>query len=319
MPDDLSPKRGAVFQLSRRFILLFFLPAILLLSACEKNKEAAAETPVSQVDQAALSDLNTVALPISGSSPEGGDAIGNSDLAPLDECLKAARVVGLGEATHGTREFFEMKHRVFKYLVEKHGLRAFAFECDYAESIFFDRYINGGPGEINELMTTRMHFWTWRTVEVRALLEWMRSYNIGKNDAEKTHYIGVDCQFNTYQALLLRQYLRVVSPAFLSQVDPLLTEMESLRDSDYKTMDEAVFNDDKRRLDDLYSAFSAKEEEFVPLSSKFEFEQTRQLVRSLSQVHDYKYSLNNLNDGSKRDPYMAANALWILDFMGGSS
>jgi erythromycin esterase len=300
------------------FIRLLFLTALLLFLSCEAKKEALEQTPASQVDQAALNDLNSVAHPISGSSPQGGDAIGNSDLSPLDD-LKATRVVGLGEATHGTHEFFEMKHRLFKYLVEKHGFKAFAFECDYGESIFFDRYINGGAGDIDELMRTRMHFWTWRTSEVRALLEWMRSFNIGKGDAEKIHYIGVDCQFTTYQGMLLRQYLGSVSSAFLSELDPLLSELEGLQDSQYKTMEEAVFNDYKQRQDDLYRTLSAKEKEFVPLSSKFEFELARQLARSLSQVHEYKYSYYKLNDYSKRDLYMAENTLWILDLLGGAS
>lgn len=319
----VEKRNSIILRLQRRFILCLFLTPTLLFLSCEAKKEtpappALAQPPASQVDQAALSDLNSIAHSISGSSPQEGDAIGNSDLSPLDD-LKQARVVGLGEATHGTREFFEMKHRIFKYLVEKHGFKAFAFECDYGESIFFDRYINGGPGDIDELMRTRMHFWTWRTIEVRELLEWMRSFNTGKAEAEKIHYIGVDCQFKTYQGLLLRQYLGSVSSAYLSEVNPLLSELEGLEDSQYKTMEEAVFNNYKQRLDDLYRTLSAKEKEFVPLSSKFEFELARQLAKSLSQVHDYKYSYNKFNDYSKRDSYMAQNTLWVLDLLGGSA
>jgi erythromycin esterase len=315
-------KRNSIVSVFQRRLILFFFPAALLFFlSCEAKKETPtqpAQPPASQVDQAALSDLNNVTHALSGSSPYQGDAIGNSDLSPLDD-LNAAHVVGLGEATHGTREFFEMKHRIFKYLVEKHGFKAFAFECDYGESIFFDRYINGGPGDIDELMRTRMHFWTWKTIEVRALLEWMRSFNTAKAEAEKIHYIGVDCQYKTYQPMLLRQYLGAVSSSYLSEVDPLLGELEGLEDSQYKTMEEAVFNTYKRRLDDLYGTLSAKEKEFVPLSSKYEFELARQLAKSLSQVHDYKYAYNKLNDYSKRDFYMAQNTLWVLDLLGGSA
>jgi erythromycin esterase len=174
MHDDGSVKRDFIIsRLQRRSIHLLFLTVLLPFLSCEPKKETLAQPAPPQVDQGVLGDLNNIAQSISSSSSQEGDAIGNSDLAPLDD-LKQARIVGLGEATHGTREFFEMKHRIFKYLVEMHGFKAFAFECDYGESVFFDRYINGGPGDIDELMKTKMHFWTWRTVEVRALLEWIR-------------------------------------------------------------------------------------------------------------------------------------------------
>jgi erythromycin esterase len=314
----VETRPSIISKLQRRLILLLFPAALLFFLSCESKKETSEQPTPPQIDQPALNSLNSVALPLSGSSPQQGDAIGNSDLALLDD-LDEARLVGLGEATHGTLEFFEMKHRIFKYLVEKHGFKAFAFECDYGESIFFDRYVSGGPGDIDELMTTRMHFWTWRTVEVRALLEWMRSYNAGKADAEKIHYIGVDCQFKTYQATLLRQYLGPIASSLLSEIDPLLSEMEGVQDSEYKTMEEAAFNSFKQGLEDFYQALTAKEIELVPLSSKFEFELARQLVRSLLQVHTHKYAYNKLNDYSKRDLYMAENTLWVLDLLGGSS
>ena len=314
----IGKRSPIIFGLQRGFIAFLCLITILFFLSCETKKETPEQPAPSQVDEQALSGLNSVALSISGSSPQQGDAIGNSDLAPIDD-LKEARVVGLGEATHGTHEFFEMKHRIFKYLVEKHGFKAFAFECDYGESIFIERYINGGPGDIDELMRTRMHFWTWKTIEVRALLEWMRSYNAGKVAADRIHYIGVDCQFKTYQPMLLREYLGPISPAFLSEVNPLLSEMESLPDSQYISMEEAAFNSYKQRLDDLYKNLSTKEKEFVPLSSKFEFEQARQLARSLLQVHEYKYASHKLYDDSKRDLYMAQNTLWVLELLGDSS
>ena len=66
--------------------------------------------------------------------------------------IDEARVVGLGEATHGTREFFRLKHRVFQYLVERAGFRTFAIEAVFEPAIRIDRYIKGGEGDVEALV-----------------------------------------------------------------------------------------------------------------------------------------------------------------------
>lgn len=82
----------------------------------------------------------------------------NNDLGFLDSIADKS-IVALGEATHGTAEFFNAKHRIFKYLVEKHNFKIFAFEADFGESIFINDAIQrGAKNEIEELMKTKMHF-----------------------------------------------------------------------------------------------------------------------------------------------------------------
>jgi erythromycin esterase len=55
-----------------------------------------------------------------------------------------ARIIGLGEATHGSKEFFDAKHRIFRYLVENHGIKVFAFEADFGESLYLNEAIQKG-------------------------------------------------------------------------------------------------------------------------------------------------------------------------------
>lgn len=61
-----------------------------------------------------------------------------------------ARVIGLGEATHGNIEFQQLKLEVFKVMVEKYGVRAFALEGDYGGCEEVNRYIHGGSGTAQE-------------------------------------------------------------------------------------------------------------------------------------------------------------------------
>ncbi len=98
------------------------------------------------------------------------------DLAPLTAMVGSAHVVGLGEDTHGTHEFFTLKHRMVKHLVTKMGFNLFAIEATSLEADDVNRYVLGGPGDPKALLS-RLYFWTWRTQEVLDLIEWMRAYN----------------------------------------------------------------------------------------------------------------------------------------------
>lgn len=168
-------------------ILLVFLT----IWSCTKTPDG----PELDPDTQALVDILLDELEPLSDHPLGWE---DQDLRWLDPLVNKS-VVGLGEATHGTAEFFEAKHRIFRYLMENHGYKVYAFEADFGESIYIDEAIQkGNAGEIGSLMNAKMHFWTWKTEEVKALLEWMCTYNQGKAEEDKIHYVGVDCQFNTY-------------------------------------------------------------------------------------------------------------------------
>ncbi len=131
----------------------------------------------------------------------------DEDLRWLDP-MAGKSVIALGEATHGTAEFFNAKHRIFKYLVENHGYKVFAFEADFGESIFINEAVQeGSTDQIDALMKSKMHFWTWKTEEVKDLLEWMCEYNKGLPESERVQYMGVDCQFNTHHPDMIMEYL----------------------------------------------------------------------------------------------------------------
>ena len=158
----------------------------LIFTACrEKTVDpiTPSPTPIVQVTNE-QAKLNSLIMPLKKSALDLSD----EELKVLDE-LKSASIIGLGEATHGTKEFFEMKHRLFKYFVENFNHKYFAFEMDYAESLIFDEYVQTGKGDIVQLMKDKMYFWTWNTVEVKNLLEWMKNYNQGKAEADRVFWL----------------------------------------------------------------------------------------------------------------------------------
>ena len=115
----------------------------------------------------------------------------------------SVRVIGLGEATHGNVEFQQLKLDVFKLMVEKYGVRAFALEGDYGGCEAVNRYIHGGPGTAQEAAAA-IGFPIYRTKEMVQLIDWMRKYNSTAKEGEDLRFYGFDMQLYecSYQYLL---------------------------------------------------------------------------------------------------------------------
>jgi erythromycin esterase len=132
--------------------------------------------------------LASVAKPFATDAP-GANL---DDLAELGSIIGTARVAAFGEATHGTREFFRMKHRAFEYLVERHGFTHFTIEATMPESRAMDRFVTHGEGDPEKLLSN-LYFWTWNTQEVMDLVRWMRAYNV-RVGAPRLRFVGFDMQ-----------------------------------------------------------------------------------------------------------------------------
>ena len=122
---------------------------------------------------------------------EGVDAgAGFRDMEPLRNVWRGVRMVALGEATHGTSEFFRMKHRVTEFLVTEMGFRHFAMELSPRAGKRIDDYIQGDTAA-NPAASLG---WPWGTREVAKMFEWMRWYNASVPDADRLHFHGIDYQ-----------------------------------------------------------------------------------------------------------------------------
>ncbi len=115
----------------------------------------------------------------------------------------SVRIIGLGEATHGNVEFQQLKLDVFKLMVGKYGVRAFALEGDYGGCEAVNRYIHGGPGTAQEAAAA-IGFPIYRTKEMAQLIDWMRKYNATAKEGEDLRFYGFDMQLYecSYQYLL---------------------------------------------------------------------------------------------------------------------
>lgn len=147
------------------------------------------------------------------------------DLASLRALVGDARIVGLGEGTHGTREFFQMKHRITEYLASELGFRYFAIEASMPEAYRLNDYVLHGVGDPRALIRG-MYFWTWRTQEVLDMVEWMRRFNAsGKGHVE---FLGFDMQTPDTALAIVRRWCVRNDPASAVVCDSLAGDLPRL-------------------------------------------------------------------------------------------
>src|SRR5881275_2427387 len=92
-----------------------------------------------------------------------------------------ARVVLLGEASHGTSEFYRARAAITRRLIERHGFNIVAVEADWPDAANVDRFVRHRPRrEGEEAAFRRFPTWMWRNEEVEAFISWLRGHNEGR-------------------------------------------------------------------------------------------------------------------------------------------
>lgn len=109
--------------------------------------------------------------------------------------LGAARVVLLGESSHGTSEFYRARAAITRRLVERHGFTIVAVEADWPDAAQVDAVVRGGrrPSSADGPPFKRFPTWMWRNREVADLMDWMRGHNARIDDpARRAGFHGLD-------------------------------------------------------------------------------------------------------------------------------
>ena len=104
-----------------------------------------------------------------------------------------ARVVLLGEASHGTSEFYRARAAITQRLIEEHGFTVVAVEADWPDAASIDRYVRGRPRrEGEEAPFQRFPTWMWRNTDVDAFVQWLKRRNEGRPQEEMAGFHGLD-------------------------------------------------------------------------------------------------------------------------------
>jgi protein-L-isoaspartate(D-aspartate) O-methyltransferase len=104
-----------------------------------------------------------------------------------------AKVVLLGEASHGTSEFYRARAAITKRLIERHGFNIVAVEADWPDAASVDRYVRGRPRrEGEEAPFQRFPTWMWRNKDVDSFVRWLKQRNDGLPQEEMAGFYGLD-------------------------------------------------------------------------------------------------------------------------------
>jgi erythromycin esterase-like protein len=123
------------------------------------------------------------------------------------------RVVLLGEASHGTAEFYRARAAISRHLIEHHGFDVVAVEADWPDAAVLDAHVRLRPRrDGSEPPFQRFPTWMWRNTEVAAFLDWLRGFNADRARERQAGFYGLDI-YNmgaSIQAVL----------TYLDEVDP---------------------------------------------------------------------------------------------------
>src|SRR6266705_288280 len=104
-----------------------------------------------------------------------------------------ARVVLLGEATHGTSEFYRARAAITRRMIEQHGFTIVAVEADWPDAAAADRYVRHRPARASvEPPFQRFPTWMWRNADVEVFLGWMRTHNDKLKPERRAGFFGLD-------------------------------------------------------------------------------------------------------------------------------
>lgn len=234
---------------------------------------------------------------------------GFDDMAPLRARLKDARIVAMGEATHGTREFQQLKVRMFRFLVENLGFTVFGLETNWPESLTVNDYVLGGDVD----PTAGLGFLWWQTEDMFALLRWMRQYNQDSAHTRKLKFYGFDMQMPGLAETNVLDYLRRVAP---EAVDATAKVFEVLGRSGENSQYEAASAEVKRHTAEslavLLRRFDERKSEWVRRSSQQDWAMARQNMVTVKAA-EVKLASQDERGRAFRDRGMAENVKWILD------
>ena len=129
-----------------------------------------------------------------------------------------ASLVLLGEATHGTSEFYRARAAISRFLIRNHGFNIIAVEADWPDAARIDRYVrHHAPEPSREQAFARFPSWMWRNQEVLEFASWLRDENQQRPDTARVEFRGLDIYSLRASMAAVLAYLDRVDPAAARQ------------------------------------------------------------------------------------------------------
>lgn len=247
------------------------------------------------------------------------------DLDPLISKLSDSRVVLLGEASHGTHEYYTWRTAISKRLIEEHGFNCIAVEGDWPDFYRVNRYVkhytnsNGSAVEVLKKFN-RWPTWMWGNWEIEALINWLHKHNDNLHARKRVGIYGLDVYslWESMQAIM--DYLKTHDPSLITSAkralgcfEPFGDEMgmayaRSLHRFAPKTCEDEVVNllrDIKQRVQSFNTDIEAS----------LNMEQNAHIAKNAEKYYRSMIGANQ-SSWNIRDHHMMDTLKRLLDFHG---
>jgi len=270
-------------SVSRKLILLFVLLTVQSFYSQSSQNSA--------IDDNEKEYLRKFVYPLQSYEPEIGF---KEDSLIFNQFFSKAKIVGLGEASHGSSEIFKIKDKLTRYILQKHNGGIFSIEASMPNSFLINEYIiNGNKTGKEYLMNIKS--WIYQTNEILDMIEWMKKYN--NKNAQKVRFTGFDN--TTYTGSVVQ--LKILMEKYKIPVDDIIPLLKNLND----------FN--KLEKNQLSEKKSIKSEALIKLNK------IKAHSSNISNEEDKSWFLQHIilldqylnNTYLDRNRYMADNILWL--------
>lgn len=260
--------------------------------------------------------LGRAASGLAGTGPTDGD----DDLEPLRAMLDGVDVVGFADTTHGTREFFDVRHRMLRFLVERMGFRNLFLEAGHSAVRAVDDYIAGGRGDKSAALSG-LGFAMWDVEEFSRVLDWLRRHNDTVPDEDRVRLHGADIWNTRASRDAILRYLRDTAPEATAPAERLFEDVAHSEAEGPLLASARMDVRSLRRIRELSAWFQENGRSFAGRSSPAAFDATCRHLQVVSQ-----WIRANVGDGLEaeasrapgmdnyaRSRYMAQNVFQVLE------
>ena len=274
--------------------LQMLLLCVIALHTPRSGQPQQAPSPVD--DSAVVAWIQKRAIPLRTLNAGSGF----DDLTPLRAIFQNARVIGLGESTHGTSEFQRVKHRLVEFLVTQMGYTAFAMEAAYSDAQPMNDYILYVKGNRADVQS-KLGYVAWDTEEFAAMVDWMRAYNRTVPAARRIRFYGLDLYRNSLGRTKVLAVVRRVLPSAVASTDSLFRALAE-QERRWPAWDTTVIAATHSQLDTLARELDSRRRAGAAVLTPTEWDDALQFVNVMREETVRRH----------RDQYMAENLAYTI-------
>ncbi len=220
--------------------------------------------------------------------------------------MDGIEVVGLGEANHGTSEFFRFKHRMIEYLVLNYGFRTVAIESGFAACERLNAYVLGEPVDLLDALYGQQYT-IWVTQEMVETIRWIRQFNAGRARDDQVEFVGFDTRDNGVAQKRISTFLERYQPALFAEIASVL---DAVTLTGFGSRDDALVH--AGELDRVLASMVRSEADLRFRAGDTTYENALQALRVLRQAVSYASAETVRQASDSRDRGMAENIAWRM-------